>query len=82
MDLILLFMLFGTPSLEVGPIPGGPAACAALEAQITAEIAAAGAGDTVRLGDEMVAISELSVRCAPPPAESCPVPDEIPDLLT
>ena len=81
MDLILLFWLSGEPVLEMGPIAGGPAACAALEAEVTAQIAEAGPEDLVPYGDRMIPLSDLSVSCEPPPGESCPVPDELPDLL-
>lgn len=81
MDLILLFWLSGEPVLQMGPIAGGPAACAALEAQITAEIGAAGPEALIPLGDRKVPIRSLSVSCEPPPAESCPIPEELPDLL-
>lgn len=81
MDLILLFWLSGEPVLEMGPIAGGPSACAALEAQISAQIAQAGPGDLVPYGDGTIPLSALSVSCEPPPAESCPIPEELPDLL-
>jgi hypothetical protein len=81
MDLVLLFWLMGEPVMEIGPITGGPDACAAMEARVTAEIAAAGPGDLVQYGDAMVPLSELSVSCEPPPAASCPVPDDPPNLL-
>jgi len=67
--------------MEMGPIPGGPEACAVMEAEISATIAEAGPGDLVPYGEGTVPLSALSVRCEAPPAESCPVPEELPDLL-
>ena len=81
MDLILLFWLSGEPVMEMGPIAGGPSACAALEAQIMGQIAEAGPEDLVPYGEGTVRLSDLSVSCEPPPAESCPVPENLPDLL-
>ena len=81
MDLFLLFMLSGEPVLELGPIAGGPAACAALEAEVSAQISKAGPDDLVPYGDGMVPLSALSVSCEPPPVESCPIPEELPDIL-
>jgi len=81
MDMILLFWLLGEPVMQMGPISGGPEACAALEAQILSQIAAADPQELIPLGDRAVPVVELSVTCELPPAESCPIPDDLPDFL-
>jgi hypothetical protein len=81
MDLILLFWLSGDPVMGSGPIPGGPEACAALKAEILAQIAGSGPEDLFPYGDGSVPFSALSVSCEPPPSETCPIPEGLPDLL-
>lgn len=81
MDLILLFWLSGDPVMGTGPIPGGPEACAALKAEITAQITSSGPEDLVPFGDGTIPLSELSVSCESPPSEACPIPEDLPDLL-
>lgn len=81
MDLVLLFWLTGEPVMEMGPIPGGPAACAVVQAEIAGQIEAAGPGDVIPFGDGALPVSELSVTCEPPVAETCPIPENRPDFF-
>lgn len=80
MELILMFWLSGDPVLQVGPIAGAEA-CAALQAEISAEIALGDPEELVPFGNAMVALKDIAVTCEPVPVETCPVPDELPEFV-
>jgi hypothetical protein len=81
MDLVLLFWLMGEPVMEIGPIPGGPEACAMVQATMSDQISAAEPGDMIPFGDGMLPITDLVVSCEPPAPATCPIPENLPDFF-